>query len=783
MISPCKIGAAVVAAAMSFGISAYASTPDNAAYVNPIIGTNGMGHTFPGACAPFGIVQLSPDTENVPHNINGKYQPGAYEYCAGYQHRDSTILGFSHTHLSGTGHSDLGDILIMPATGKHLLLPGEASDTSKGYRSRFSHDTEVTRPGYYAVTLDDYGIRAELSATQRVGAHRYTYPQNVDSGHIVLYMDLGIYNYDGKTLWTYMRVENDSTITGYRITNGWARTNYTFFAIEFSEPITNYGFIDKEKPKYNGFWGKFDQHHNFPEIAGRKVVAYFDFDLPKSKQVEIKVGLSGVSTEGALKNLRAETGCKNFDEILAQTTDDWNKSLDIIEAEGTPDQLAMLYTSFYHTMINPSVYMDVDGKYRGLDHNIHQADGFTNYTVFSIWDTFRAEHPLMNVIFPDKGADMAKSMMAHYEQSVHKALPVWSHMANENWCMAGYHAVSVLADAYTKDGNIDPKVALEAMNSSATIPYYTNIPEYMKLGYVPYDKNGSAVSITLEYAYDDWCIYNTAKQAGDKKLADAYRKRAMNYKNVFDPTLGFSRPKMSDGTWKAPFSLLNTHNEGFLEGNSWNYSFFVPHDVKGLIDEMGGDKKFVQNLDSLFIMEFPEKYYAHTEDVTKEGLIGCYVHGNEPSHHIPYLYAWSSQPWKTQYWVREIMNRMYRNNIDGLCGNDDCGQMSAWYIFTALGFYPVCPGTDQYILGAPYLPYAKLTLGNGKTLEIKAPKVSDKNRYVKSIKLNGQKFDKTYLTHDQLMGGGVLEFEMASTPNKKRGIAADTKPYSLSTEK
>ncbi|MDE5935764.1 MAG: GH92 family glycosyl hydrolase, partial [Muribaculaceae bacterium] len=538
--------------------------------------------------------------------------------------------------------------------------------------------------------------------------------------------------------------------------------------------------IDKEKPKYNGFWGKFDQRHNFPEMAGRKVVSYFDFDLPESKQIEIKVGLSGVSTEGALKNLRAETGGKDFDAILAQTTDDWNKSLDMIEAEGSEDQLAMLYTSLYHTMINPSVYMDVDGKYRGLDHNIHQADGFTNYTVFSIWDTFRAEHPLMNVIFPEKGADMAKSMMAHYEQSVHKALPVWSHMGNENWCMAGYHAVSVLADAYAKGGGLDPKVALEAMNSSATIPYYTNLSDYMEKGYVPYDKNGSAVSITLEYAYDDWCIYNTAKKAGNKELAETYKKRAMNYKNVFDPELKFSRPKNSDGSWKTPFSLLNTHNEGFLEGNSWNYSFFVPHDVDGLIEQMGGDKQFIANLDSLFIMEFPEVYYKDTEDVTKEGLIGCYVHGNEPSHHIPYLYAWSSQPWKTQYWVREIMNKMYRNNIDGLCGNDDCGQMSAWYVFTALGFYPVCPGSDEYVLGAPYLPYAKLTLGNGKTLEVKAPKVSDKRRYIKSVKLNGKNFDKTYLTHDELMQGGVLEFEMASSPNKKRGIAPETKPYSLS---
>ena len=443
----------------------------------------------------------------------------------------------------------------------------------------------------------------------------------------------------------------------------------------------------------------------------------------------------------------------------------------------------MFYTSLYHTMINPSVYMDVDGQYRGLDHNIHQADDFTNYTVFSIWDTFRAQHPLMNFLFPDRSADMVKSLMVHQQQSVHKMLPVWSHMANENWCMIGYHGVSVVGDALTKGADIDADAAFKAMDETANYHRYESMKDYLKLGYVPFDRNGSAVSVTLEYAYDDWCLYQQAKRLGNEAKAKEYYKRALSYRNIFDPAIAFSRPRYSDGSWKEPYSITHCSGEGYLEGNAMNYAFFVPHDVKGLIDEMGGDKKFVQNLDSLFIMEFPEKYYAHTEDVTKEGLIGCYVHGNEPSHHIPYLYAWSSQPWKTQYWVREIMNRMYRNNIDGLCGNDDCGQMSAWYIFTALGFYPVCPGTDQYILGAPYLPYAKLTLGNGKTLEIKAPKVSDKNRYVKSIKLNGQKFDKTYLTHDQLMGGGVLEFEMASTPNKKRGIAADTKPYSLSTEK
>ena len=747
-------------------------------HVNPIIGTNGMGHTFPGACAPFGIVQLSPDTDTIPHNVDGVYQKNVYEYCAGYQHRDKTIVGFSHTHLSGTGHSDLGDILIMPTTGELKINPGTADDPDKGYRSRYSNDTEVSRPGYYEVMLEDYNIKAQLSATPRVGVHKYTF-SNPEDSHLILDLIQSIYNYDGKVLWANLRVENDTLLTGYRITNGWARTNYTYFAISFSKPITNYGYTDREKVLYNGFWRKFKMNSNFPEISGRKVVAYFDFDLSNDPVLEIKCALSAVSTEGALKNLAAETGGLNFDDVVKQTHNQWEKELDLIEANGTPDQLAMLYTSLYHTMINPSIYMDVDGKYRGIDHNIHQADGFDNYTIFSLWDTYRALHPLLNILHPKRNSDMMSSLLKHYEQSVHKVLPVWSMMGNENWCMIGYHGVSLLSDAYAKGLNIDVPMSLKAMRNSSTLSYYTGIPDYIKSGYVPFDHEGSAVSITLEYAYDDWTIYQTALKTGNKELTDEYYQRALNYRNVFDRKLGFARPRYKDGSWKKDFSLLNTHGEGFIEGNSWNYSFHVPHDVYGLITAMGGDKQFINNLDSLFVMELPEHFYEHTEDVTKEGLIGNYVHGNEPSHHIPYLYAWTSQPWKSQKQIRQIMNEMYKNNIDGLCGNDDCGQMSAWYIFSAMGFYPVCPGTDQYVLGAPYLPYMKIKLGNGKIMEIKAPKVSDKNCYVKKLVLNGKPYDKLFITHNDLMSGGELIFEMSSKPNQSRGLTTETKPYSL----
>ena len=447
--------------------------------------------------------------------------------------------------------------------------------------------------------------------------------------------------------------------------------------------------------------------------------------------------------------------------------------------EGTEDQKAMFYTSLYHTMINPSIYMDVDGSYRGLDHNIHKADGFENYTVFSLWDTYRAEHPLMNIIQPERSADMVTSMIRHQQQSVHGMLPIWSHMGNENWCMSGYHAVPVLSDAIVKGIYDASDDAFSAMVSTSTVPYYSGLGEYMELGYVPMDKVSTAASTTLEYAYDDWTIYNAAFKAGREDVAREYLKRAQYYRNIYDAELGFARPRFSDGSFKKEFDVLQTHGEGFIEGNSWNFSFHVPFDVKGLMSLMGGDKKFVERLDELFGMHLPEEYYAANEDITMDCLVGGYVHGNEPSHHVPYLYAWTSQPWKSQYWIREIMNRMYRNDIRGLGGNDDCGQMSAWYIFSAMGFYPVCPGSDQYVLGAPYLPYIRLDLPNGKTLEIKAPAASDTNRYVKSLHINGEKYDRMYITHEDILKGGVWEYVMDSRPNRKRGVSADSKPYSL----
>ena len=768
---------------------------DYTQYVNPMIGTNGMGHTFPGACYPFGAVQVSPDTDTIPHNINGKYQPGVYDYCAGYQYRDKTIVGFSHTHFSGTGHSDMGDILLMPFTGEVQLNPGTADNPDGGYRSRFSHETEKASPGYYEVRLSDDDILVQLTATPHCGIHSYTVPKG-DTQKLIVDLNHCLYNYDGKVLWASLRMEDPYTLTGYRITNGWARENYVYFAIHFSKPVAHYGYQDFGKQDYRGFWRRFDLNHDFPEIAGRKVVAWVAFENDNDPVLEVQVGLSAVGTDGAMMNLKADTRWHyswqkadstdlfdhlSFDEILQNTKKAWNDKLGIYEAKGTADQLAMFYTSLYHTMINPSIYQDVDGKYRGVDHNIHQNDeGFTNYTIFSLWDTYRAEHPLLNIIDPKADRDMVSSMFEHAGQSVHQVLPIWSHAGNENWCMIGYHGVSVVADYLLNNPNFhEHKPKMLHIINSANLDYYDHTNLYKKLGYVPYNKSSVGTSITLENAYEDWVIYRLIDNEfafGFDKMKETYRQRALNFKNVFNPETGFAQARYEDGSWKTPADLLSTSNEGFIEGNSWNYSFYVPHDRDGLIKIMCGEQVFVNRLDERVTMYVPDKFFAETEDVTREGMLGGYVHGNEPSHHIPYLYMWPSQPWKTQQRVREVMNKMYRNHLDGLCGNDDCGQMSAWYIFSAMGFYPVCPASGQYVLGAPYLPENVLHLQNGNTLTIKAPNVSDQNCYIQSVMLNSQPLHTAYITYEQIMAGGELVFTMGSKPNKKWFTE---KPYSL----
>lgn len=731
-------------------------------YVNPMVGTRNMGHTFPGATAPFGMVQLSPETNQVPYAIDGKYNPDTYRYCSGYQYDDKTIFGFAHTHFSGVGHSDLGDFLMMPTTGKLNLEPGDAKTLGSGYYSMFSHANEHTEPGYYKVFLDSYGVQAELTASERVGFHRYTFPKGSDA-HVILDLMSNIYNYDDKNVWTFVRVEDDHTVTGYRETTGWARTRKVYFAMKFSKPIKKYGRKRYEKVEYNGFYRKFNENENFPEFAGRKIRAYFDFDTSTSEPLLVKFALSNVSTAGAMNNLEHEIPHWDFERVKNETQAKWEKELQRIRVETiNKEDKKVFYTSLYHTMLSPIIYEDVDGKYLGLDQNIHESKGFTNYTIFSLWDTYRALHPLFNLIQPKRNNDIVHSMLAHHDQSVHHALPIWSHYANENWCMIGYHAVSVLADAIVKNTtDADAARALQAAVNSSRLSYYDGIGDYMKYGYVPEDKSGSSVSKTLEYAYDDWCIAQMAHKTGNAALEQEYLKRSEFYRNVFDAKSGFMRPKLSDGSWKKDFDPMDTHGQGFIEGNAFNYGLYVPQNLPKMVEMMGGKTKFAKTLDDLFTKEIEDRYIEKNEDITRDGIIGNYVHGNEPGHHIPYLYNWTSQPWKTQERVRMIMRRMYHDGADGLCGNDDAGQMSAWYIFSALGFYPVLPGSDDYALGSPLVKNAVVDLENGKTLKITAQNQSDSNIYVAKVLLNGNEIKGHTLRHSELVKGGELIFVMS----------------------
>ncbi|KIO75381.1 sugar hydrolase [Pedobacter lusitanus] len=740
---------------------------DLAKYVKPIIGTQKMGHTYPGAVVPFGAVQLSPETDTLSYELNGKYNGDVYKYCAGYRYEDKTIVGFSHTHFSGSGHSDLGDFLIMPTQGKLQLNPGVASDPKGGFRSAFSHQNEVAEAGYYKVKLDDDQILAELTASKRVGMHQYTFPKS-DQSHIILDLMSGIYNYEDKNVWTYVRVVNDSLVTGYRQTNGWARTRTVYFAMSFSKPFVKYGQRNYDrKQAYKGFWGKFDQTKNFPEIAGKQLRMYFDFKTQDQERVKIKFALSPVSQENALENMRAEIPGWNFEQVKEQAKQEWNKELNKITVNTSEDDKVNFYTAMYHAFINPTVYTDINGQYKGLDQGIHEAKGFTNYTTFSLWDTYRALHPFFNLIQPSRNNDMVKSMMAHYNQSTLKMLPVWSHYANDNWCMSGYHSVSVVADAIIKgvyDG--DPEAALAACITTSNRKDYEGIGDYIDKGFIPAEKSGVSISNTLEYAYDDWCIAQLAKKLNKEDIYQEYIKRSGNWENNFDASTGFMRAKMADGTFQKKFDVMSTHGQGFIEGNSWNYSFFVPQNPKLLIERMGGKQKFAKRLDSLFTMHLPDEFFAETEDITREGIVGGYVHGNEPAHHVAYLYNWTDQPWKTQSRIRMILKMQYKNAPDGLGGNDDCGQMSAWYLFSSLGFYPVAPGSDEYSVGSPAVKSAIVKLENGKIFTIDAINQSDKNVYVEKVLLNGKAITTHTIRHADITKGGKLTFYMSSKATK-----------------
>jgi predicted alpha-1,2-mannosidase len=741
--------------------------------VDPLIGTGGDGHTFPGATVPFGMIQLSPDTA-MPDFKH------AYKWAAGYQYGDHSILGFSHTHFSGSGHSDLGDVLLMPGVGEAQLDPGNPEKPGSGYRSRFDHKSEVAQAGYYAVSLQDSNVRVELTASERVGWHRYTFPRG-ENAHVLLDLRPSIYDYPGKVLWARLRVRSDGTVTGSRETRGWAPGRQLYFAMRFSQPMHSHQLVNRESDiVYKGFKGPAPNPAGNHAIAGKQLEGVFEFGEPKSPLL-VKVAISTVSEANAIANLDADGQGWDFDAQRAAAKRSWQRALSAIDIDAPEAVRKSFYTSMYHALIAPNLSMDINGEYRGPDHEVHRADGYTFYSTWSLWDVYRAQQPLMTLIQPQKRVnDFVQSLVAAQQDSPYGILPIWAYEGLETWCMIGYHAVPIIADAYMKGiRGFDAGTALKAMVASATYAPYGDLRDYMKLGYVPQDREDESVSKTLEYAFDDWTIARMARAMGKDDIAAQFEKRAQNWRNVFDPSIGFARPKLSEGKFREPFDPATAgENSGFTEGNSWQYSWYEPQDVAGLSHELGGDDKLVAKLDAVFDAKIDPKVFATLEDVS--GLIGWYAHGNEPSHHIAYLYDYAGTPWKTQQRLAQIMRSQYAPTPTGLAGNDDLGQMSAWYIFTALGFYPVAPASNQYVIGRPFVRRAVLHLPDGKTFTISADHLDDAHPYVGSVTLNGKPLDRVWIGHDEIMAGSELHFTMAIEPNRTWGVSAAARPYSIS---
>ena len=760
-------GAASAAPTKSAAERAYAA-------VDPFIGTGGEGHTYPGATVPFGMVQLSPDTRIQPREK-------AYGWAAGYRYDDSSIVGFSHTHFSGTGHSDLGDILLMPFTGDPGLERGDPEKPRSGYASRFRHDDEKAEPGYYAVTLDDYKVRAELTTSARVGVHRYAFPKGADA-KVLLDMRTSMYDYPGKVLWSRVRVRADGTVTGFRETRGWAPGRQLYFAMRFSRPLSGHALHNTEQDiVYKGFPppGEKDPAQR-AQIEGRQLVGTFAFGKLDAPLV-VKVAISPVSEAGAIANLDAEVADFDFDRVRAQAKQEWTQALSVLDIDAPEHARRSAYTALYHTMLGPTLFMDADGQYRGSDNAVHKAEGFTNYSTFSLWDTYRALHPLLTLVQPEKrNSDFVNSMLAHHEHSPYGMLPVWSFHGLEDWCMIGYHAVPVIADAYVKGiRGFDADKALKAMVETANYGPYDGIAQYRELGYVPIDEEGEAASKTLEYAFDDWTIARMAQAMGKADIAATFDTRAGNWRNAFDKDTGFMRARKRDGSFRTPFDpSASGYGTDYTEGNAWQYSWYVPQDVAGLAAVHGGSDKLLARLDDVFNAKVDPSIFAHMEDIT--GLIGWYAHGNEPSHHVAYLYSYAGQPWRTQARLKQIMDTQYADRPDGLAGNDDVGQMSAWYVFTALGFYPVAPGSGEYILGRPFLPKTAMRLPNGKRFTIVADGLDDRHTYVGSVSLNGKPLQRTFLRHDEVLAGGELRFNMQAEPNKDWPGQGAQAPYSMS---
>ncbi|RDS85228.1 GH92 family glycosyl hydrolase [Dyella psychrodurans] len=744
----------------------------HAAEVDPRIGTGGDGHLFPGATVPFGMIQLSPDTA-MPDFKH------AYKWAAGYQYGDPTIMGFSHTHFSGSGHSDLGDVLVMPIAGDVKLDPDDEKVPGSGYRSRFDHATEVEHPGYYAVTLSDYDVRAELTASRRVGWHRYTFPVGKPA-HLLLDLRPSIYDYAGKVLWSNLQVRADGTVTGCRTTRGWAPGRELCFAMRFNQPMTSRELYNRETDLvYKGFKGPGNQPQDQNAQNGRALVGVFDFgDL--RQPLLVKVAVSSVSEANAIANLDQDGKGWDFDARRADATVAWNKALAPIDVDGSQTLRTQFYTALYHAMIAPNLSMDVNGEFRGPDHQVHHADGFDFYSSWSMWDVYRAQQPLLILLHPDRTVDFVRSLIASQQASPFGMLPVWAYQGLETWCMTGYHAVAIIADAYVKGiRGFDADKAMKAMVSTATYGDYGDLADYMKLGYVPIDKEVEGGSKTQEYAYDDWAIAQMAKAMGKNDIAATFDKRATNWRNVWDPKTGFMRAKLSNGQFREPFDPTSAgYGDDYTEANAWQYSWYVPQDVAALITAMGGDQAFDHKLDEMFDAKVDPSIFKNVEDIT--GLIGWYAHGNEPSHHIAYLYDYAGEPWKTQQRLKQIMDNEYGPGPAGLIGNDDLGQMSAWYIFTALGFYPVTPASDEYAIGRPFVPRAAIHLNNGHTFTITASPMDAAHPYVGEVTLNGKPLDRVYLKHADILAGGELHFTMQADPNKSWGQAISARPTSMS---
>ncbi len=717
-------------------------------YVDPYIGSGYHGHVFVGTSVPYGMVQLGPN------NIHK-----GWDWCSGYHYSDSILIGFSHTHLSGTGCTDLGDILIMPLN--EIRTPrGNQDDIRDGYASRYSHDNEIARPEYYSLLLDRYNIKAELTATDRVGFHRYTYPEGKPASILIdLREGNGSNAYD-----SYIRKIDDYTVEGYRYVRGWSPSRKVYFVLKSDKKIEQFTAYDDNTPKP---WNQL-------KVASVKSVLTFG----NVKEVKVKVAISSVSCANAAMNLQEELSHWDFDKIVRMSADRWNKELARMSVE-TDNESAkrIFYTAHYHTMIAPTLYCDVNGEYRGMNDMIYTDPKKANYTTLSLWDTYRALHPLMTIIQPEMVDDVVNSMLSIYRQQ--DKLPIWPLMSGETNCMPGYSSVPVIADAYLKGfTGFDAEEALQAMKATATYEKQKGIPYVLEKEYIPADKVHEATSIAMEYAVDDWGIAAMARKMGKTGDAATYAKRAHYYKNYFDSSIHFIRPKLEDGSWRTPYDPARSiHTIGdFCEGNGWQYTFFAPQDPYGLIGLFGGDKPFVAKLDNFFTNNDSMGEGA-SSDIT--GLIGQYAHGNEPSHHVAYLYAYAGEQWKTAEKVRFIMDEFYTDKPDGIIGNEDCGQMSAWYLLSSMGLYQVNPSDGVFVFGSPCFKKVEMKVRGGKTFTVEAPDNNKENIYIQKVYLNGKPYNKSYITYDDIINGSTLKFVMGKKPNKNFGKAPANRPVVL----